>query len=139
LDLFWNSHNPGSRAYSRQYASIIFFHNEEQQRLALETKQEIIDALGQTVYTEIVPFSEFYLAEGYHQKYRLQQTPGLMEEFRTIYPDTEGFVNSTAAARVNGYLGGNGTVADLEEQVSRLGLSPESREYLLQIVRGWDR
>ncbi|MFH1636164.1 MAG: peptide-methionine (S)-S-oxide reductase, partial [Chloroflexota bacterium] len=34
-----------------------------------------------------------------------------------MYPDSDDFVNSTAAARVNGYLGGYGTLADLQAEI----------------------
>jgi peptide-methionine (S)-S-oxide reductase len=42
--------------------------------------------------------------------------------------------DSTAAARVNGYLGGFGTSADLKADLNRLGLSAEGSRYLLRIV-----
>ena len=51
-----------------------------------------------------------------------------------IYPDPADIVNSTAAARVNGYLGGYGTLADLQAEIDRLGLSPEAQSALLEIV-----
>jgi hypothetical protein len=89
----------------------------------------------QTIYTEIVPFTEFWLAEDYHQKYRLQQSKNLKEAFTAIYADPGDFVNSTAAARVNGYLGGNGTLGQFEAEIDRLGLSPEARQYLAEIAR----
>jgi peptide-methionine (S)-S-oxide reductase len=56
-----------------------------------------------------------------------------MEEFNAMYPATEDFVNSTAAARVNGYLGGHGTTASLEAELARLGLSVMGRKRLLDI------
>jgi peptide-methionine (S)-S-oxide reductase len=136
LDIFWNEHSPTSRAYSRQYASIIFTHDDEQRRLALETKARQEAERGQTIYTEIVPFTEFWLAEDYHQKYRLRQNRDLVGEFTALYPDLDGFVNSTATARVNGYLGGNGTLAQFEAEIDDLGLSAEAREYLEEIARG---
>jgi peptide-methionine (S)-S-oxide reductase len=57
-----------------------------------------------------------------------------MEEFTALYPDLTDFVNSTAAARVNGYLGGYGTLADLQTEIDDWALSPETREMLLEIV-----
>ena len=138
LGVFWESHNPTSRPFSRQYMSIIFYHNEEQKRLALETKEREAGARG-TIYTEIVPASQFYLAEDYHQKYRLRQARDLMREFKAIYPREEDFVNSTAAARVNGYLGGHGTSAVLAAELDDLGLSPAGGERLLDIVRASGR
>lgn len=58
-----------------------------------------------------------------------------MEEFAALYPDPVDFVNSTAAARVNGYLGGYGTPTDLQAEIGDWGLSPAAQETLLQMVR----
>ncbi len=110
LDVFWKSHNPGSRPCSRQYRSAIFYHNEEQKRLALESRKAVEAGTGK-VYTEIEPAGRFYRAEDYHQKYYLRQRPDLLNELRKTYPRDRDLVDSTAAARVNGYLGGNGSCA----------------------------
>jgi peptide-methionine (S)-S-oxide reductase len=136
LDIFWNEHSPTSRPFSRQYASVIFTHDDEQQRLAEETKAREEAERGQALYTEIVPFTEFWLAEDYHQKYRLRQNRDLVSEFTALYPDLEDFVNSTATARVNGYLGGHGTLAQFEAEIDELGLSTEGREYLTELAQG---
>ncbi len=133
LEVFWDSHSPTARSRSKQYASIIFYHDEEQRRLAEASLEREEDRLGKPIFTVIVPFSEFYLAEAYHQKYRLQQQSDLLGEFRAIYPDDEDFVNSTAVARVNGYLAGNGTLDALQAEIESLGLSPEAQEKLLKI------
>lgn len=133
LNVFWSAHEPTVRPYSRQYASIIFYHDEEQKRLALESLQQEEARRGRKVQTEIVPFSAFYLAEGYHQKYRLRAYRDLLREYTAIYPDLEDFVNSTAVARVNGYLGGYGTSDQLADEIGSLGLSPEGREKLLRL------
>jgi len=135
LDVFWDSHQPIFPHQVRQYMSIIFYHNEEQKKLALETKsREEAKLLTGKVYTEIVPASGFYPAEAYHHKYYLQSVPALIEEFRTIYPDDEDFIASTAVARVNGYVGGNGTLATLQAELSSLGLSPTANKKLLDMV-----
>jgi peptide-methionine (S)-S-oxide reductase len=135
LDVFWAGHNPARPSWSRQYASIIFYHDEEQRRLAEASKGQYEAECGCRVYSEVVPAATFYLAEDYHQKYRLQQSSTFMDEFATMYPDPVDFVNSTAAARVNGYLGGHGTLADLQAEIDELGLSPEAQEALLKIVQ----
>jgi len=134
LDVFWKTHNPTSRALSRQYMSIIFYHDEEQKRLALEARNREAANRKARIYTEIVPYTEFYLAEDYHQKYRLQHEPDLMGEFRWMFPHVADFVNSTATARVNGYLAGYGTVKALEEEIDGLGLSQDGVEKLRKIV-----
>jgi peptide-methionine (S)-S-oxide reductase len=115
LEVFWDSHHPTSKPWSRQYMSIIFYHDEEQRRLALESKESEEVRLGSKIFTEIIPFSNFYLAEDYHQKYYLQGVKELKRDFRAVYADTADFVNSTAAARVNGYVGGYGSVEMLRE------------------------
>jgi peptide-methionine (S)-S-oxide reductase len=139
LDVFWDSHNPAQRPWSRQYMSIVFYHNDEQKRLAMETRDREAARIQGEIFTEIVPASEFYLAEAYHQKYRLRQVPDLMQEFSVMYPDNEDFVASTAAARVNGYLGGYGTVEALQTELSSFGLSPEGSKKLLDIVYALER
>jgi peptide methionine sulfoxide reductase msrA/msrB len=59
-----------------QYRSAIFFHDEEQRRVAERVKAEV-DKSGKwpaKVVTQIVPAGAFYPAEGYHQDY-LQKHP----------------------------------------------------------------
>jgi peptide-methionine (S)-S-oxide reductase len=136
LDVFWSSHNPAMPPFSRQYMSIIFYHNEEQRRLAVETKEREAARLGAEILTEIVPASEFTLAEAYHQKYRLRGRSDLMSEFSAIYPDDEDFVASTAAARVNGYVAGYGSCDNLQEEIGILGLSEAAGDRLLKSVCG---
>ena len=125
-------------SWSRQYMSAVYFHSEEQKKVALETKNREASKRKGKIYTEIVPASEFYLAEAYHQKYLLRQRPVLMKEFNAIYPATEDFVNSTAAARLNGYLGGYGTLIDLKATLNNLGLPPATSKKLLEIVEDLD-
>jgi peptide-methionine (S)-S-oxide reductase len=118
--------------------SAVYFHSDEQKKLALETKNREEAKSKGKIYTEIVPASEFYMAEGYHQKYLLRQRSVLMKEFDARYPATEDFVNSTAAARINGYLGGYGTLTALKAELNSLGLPPATSKKLLEIVEGLD-
>ena len=134
MAVFWDSHYPTSASVSQQYKSIIFYHNEEQRELAIISKQEEEEKLGKKIYTEIIPYSTFYLAEDYHQKYYLRLIPQLKADFNAIYPDTNGFINSTAAARVNGYVHGYGTVKTLEKELASYGLSTAGSEKLLEFA-----
>lgn len=134
LDIFWDSHYPASPVWSRQYMSMIFFHNADQKRLAIESRDREQARIKRKIYTEIVPFSGFYLAEDYHQKYRLRGERDLMREFEAIYPNQADLVNSTAAARVNGYLDGYGTLEGLQKELPGLGLSPVAGKKLLGMV-----
>jgi len=112
----------------------IFFHNEEQKRLALESKNRVAAMIEEKIYTKILPASEFYLAEAYHQKYYLQQKTNIMKEFKAMYPNVDGFIASTAAARINGYLAGYGIFEELKGELNGFGLSPEANQELLDIV-----
>lgn len=135
LGVFWDSHAATVRSRSRQYMSIIFYHNEEQKRLAGESKLREEARLGQKIFTEIIPGSKFYLAEVYHQKYYLTHVQELMRELTAIYPDTESFIASTAIARLNGYAGGYGDPDALREQLDSFGLSEAGKKKLLEVAK----
>src|SRR5262249_50740800 len=135
LEVFWSSHNPCEAAGSRQYLSAVFYHNDAQRQLAEQTRQQQQARRGQKILTPVLPLGVFYLAEDYHQKFYLRQSAPLLKEFRDIYPDEAGFRNSTAATRVNAYLGGYGRYATLEMLIDRLGLSPNGRRMLLALVK----
>ncbi len=134
LEVFWDSHNPTIPPWSRQYASIIFYHNDEQKRLAMESLDRETARREKAIHTEIVSFAKFYMAEDYHQKYRLRQVPELMEELEAILEDEGDLVNSTVAARLNGYAGGNGTSATLQSELEQLGLPEYGSKRLLDVA-----
>jgi peptide-methionine (S)-S-oxide reductase len=136
LDVFWDSHSPASGSWSRQYMAAVFYHDEEQRKGAVETRDLIASKIKDEIKTQILPFTGFYLAEDYHQKHALSRYPELMEEFKAMYPTIEGLVYSTAAARVNSYLAGYGGCDSLKAEIHELGLSSERSKTLLEIVCG---
>jgi peptide-methionine (S)-S-oxide reductase len=119
LEIFWKSHNPGSRPWSNQYKSAIFYHDEEQKRLALESRKLHEARIGE-IYTEVSPAATFYRAEDYHQKYYLRQRPDVLRELQAVYRADTDLVDSTAAARINGYLAGNGSCAAARSELKSL-------------------
>ncbi len=134
LRIFWAAHSPTSRPWSSQYASIIFYHDEEQRRLAEQTRDAEAARRGDRIYTEIAPYERFYLAEDYHQKYRLQQQSQLLAELQSVDMRAEDLVASTAAARLNGYVAGYGDVESLQAELEKLGLAPAALERLLALA-----
>ena len=53
-----------------QYRSGIYFYNENQARLAHESKvARQLELQGREIVTEILPAKRFYRAEEYHQQY----------------------------------------------------------------------
>jgi len=133
LSYYFAAHEPFGAAFSRQYASIIFPHDAEQEQAAREAKAALEARTGRSVGTEIVMEWEFYRAEDYHQKYALQNNRALMREFELMYPDFADIVDSTAAARVNGFLYGCGSPAEVQALQDDLGLSPEA---VARLVKG---
>ena len=121
--------------WSRQYLSAVYYGNEEQKRLALKTRERAAERAGQPVTTDVLPLGTFYRAEDYHQKYRLRCRRDLLREFKAMYPTEADFVNSTAAARVNGFLGGNGSPALLEKEIESYGLSPAGAASLREVAK----
>jgi peptide-methionine (S)-S-oxide reductase len=134
LEVFWASHHPGQPAWSRQYMNVIFCHSDDQKRLAEESKARVAARMGGTIHTAILAATEFTSAEDYHQKYYLRQASGLWRELTHFYPKLEDLVNSRAAARLNGYVAGYGSPAQLEEELPGLGLSTEGGRQLLAWV-----
>ena len=94
-----------------------------QRRQARERKRQVAQRLGAEVFVEILSADSFHRAEDYHQKYYLQRHSQVMDELRAPYPDFRDFVDSTAAARLNGYLGGSRTHELRSDDLGRLGLS----------------
>ena len=135
LEVFWQAHDPTQRVWSRQYMAAVFPHNDAQERLAVETRDRLPAARQGRISTQVAPASRFYLAEAYHQKYYLRQAPELMRVFQDIYPRTEDFIASTAAARVNGYFAGAGTAEALAAELHSLGLTGSAAEALRRIVQ----
>jgi peptide-methionine (S)-S-oxide reductase len=82
LEHFWRVHNPTTLNMQgadcgEQYRAAVFYHDEEQRRLALESKKAL-EASGtykKPIVTAIDAASEFYPAEEYHQDY-LDKNPG---------------------------------------------------------------
>jgi len=74
LEVFWRNHDPlvKDRQFcdrGNQYRPGIFYHDEEQRRLAEATKRKHQARFKQPIQTEITAATTFYAAEDYHQDY----------------------------------------------------------------------
>ena len=74
LDVFWRNVDP--LAKDRQfcdsgdmYRTAIFYHDEEQRRLAEETRKQVAERFKATIHTQVVAATRFYPAEDYHQDF----------------------------------------------------------------------
>jgi len=90
LDAFWKSINPTDPLgqfvdQGSQYHTAIFYHNEEQKRIAEQSK-EALDQSGRfesPIVTKILPAVVFYPAEEYHQDY-YQKSSNRYEIYRSF-------------------------------------------------------
>lgn len=103
LEIFWKTHDPTTlnrqgADVGTQYRSVIFYHNEDQKRLAEEYKQKLNEAeiWNDPIVTEISPFRKFYIAEDYHQNYYENNTyqgycsfviTPKIEKFKKVFSD----------------------------------------------------
>ncbi len=75
LDIYWHSIDPIQSDgqfcdIGPQYRPIIFYHSEEQRRLAERSKKELQKSQQNgPISVEILPAKTFYPAEDYHQEY----------------------------------------------------------------------
>ncbi len=73
ISIFWKNIDPFDSDgqfcdKGKQYTSVVFFHDDEQRHIALQTKQ-IIETEKQAVSTTLKAYTTFYPAEDYHQQY----------------------------------------------------------------------
>jgi peptide-methionine (S)-S-oxide reductase len=129
LDVFWRSHNARYPSSSVQYRSAILYRSDEE-RVEAEASLELLRRAAGRLFTSIEPLERFYRAEDYHQKYRLRARRDLMAEFSAMYPMDSDFVDSTAAARVNGWLDGYGSDEEIALDLPRTGLSNAAQREL---------
>ncbi|MGH7163990.1 MAG: peptide-methionine (S)-S-oxide reductase MsrA [Nitrospiraceae bacterium] len=76
LEVFWRNIDPTTPDrqfcdHGSQYRSAIFYHDNEQKRLAEDSKQAVEQSkpFKGSIVTQIVPASAFYSAEEYHQDF----------------------------------------------------------------------
>ncbi len=103
LEVFWKTHDPttlNQQGADRgtQYRSVIFYHDEDQQKLAKEYLKKLDGSkiFKAPIVTEISPMKEFYPGEDYHQNY-FRSNPGnryctvvikgKVDKFRAIFKD----------------------------------------------------
>ena len=76
LEVFWRTHDPTTLNrqggdVGTQYRSVIFYHNEEQRKLAEASKKLMADSgiWNDPIVTEITAINNYYPAEDYHKDY----------------------------------------------------------------------
>jgi len=133
LEFFWSHHDPHSaKACSRQYRSLIFYHNDEQRMVAMTSLRERERITGRKLPTLVIPAQEIVMAEDYHQKYLLQKQGWLLAELEL--EKTEDLVHSMVAARLNGYTNGYGSKENFIAEKDSLKLPNKVVDYVLKKI-----
>ena len=88
LEIFWNTHDPTTLNrqgpdVGTQYRSAILFLNSEQKEIAIKSKvkQEESKRFVNVIVTQIVPASDFWEAEEYHQNYIEKKQKRILPNF----------------------------------------------------------
>lgn len=131
---FWGNHNAiKDRHYKgRQYLSTLLYHDENQRETAERVKREWERHQNGVIQTEIQAYSKYYLAEDYQQKYYLKRFEKATAAIQSLFPNHKAFVNSTIAARLNGFVKGFGKMNNLKEEIENWDLYKEEKQVLLK-------
>lgn len=132
LALFWRGHQPHHESYGRQYRVAVFAADAAQLDAAQASKVRIAESTKRAVHTAVEPLTQFWQAEDYHQKYSLRRHADLLAALHAYTPRE--LVDSTVAARMNGYVAGRGTPAQLDAEIGSFGLSDSMRARLTRMV-----
>lgn len=142
LDKFWEAHRCGSAGGQGQYMVAVFYHNEEQKKVAEKSRRKAAKREGISmaeVKTPVLPLGVFTYAEGYHQKYYLRKHTDVREFLEKTYPTPKALADSTVATRLNAFLGWgfDRDVKVLEKEIDGYGL-PEGlkKEVLARMKKG---
>ncbi len=101
LDIFWAIHDPTTlnaqgADKGTQYRSVIYYEDEAQKEIILESVKKASLKFRDKIVTEVSPLPTFYVAEAYHQNYfALNPNQGYcqvviapkLQKFMTYFPD----------------------------------------------------
>jgi peptide methionine sulfoxide reductase msrA/msrB len=131
LDVYWrhvDPIDPGGQFVDRgsQYRSAIFYHDEEQRKLAERSREELNRSgrFGKPITTEILPLSRFYRAEDYHQDY--YKTNPMRYQFYRLNSGRGQFLKKAWSRSPEEVAGskGKGSYSKLSDEVLRRKLTP---------------
>ena len=130
---FWRNHYPNRDQYKgQQYVSSLRYHNEQQLQIIDQVKMKMEQELGEPIETEITLLEHFTLAEQRHQKYYLKRYPKALGQLELFYSSEESLVDSTFAARLNGFVKGFGTRDQIVTEIQGWQVDENARQQLIQ-------
>jgi len=128
LDVFWRSHDSTVKT-SRQYRSILIPNSDAQTELAIAGLSSAPPA-SKTVVLE--GGGMFTVAEQRHQKNRLRRDPAMVRCL--VQSGQDDLTSSYLATRLNGFLGGKGTMGQFNKEWQGLGLSKDQAAHVRRAI-----
>lgn len=133
LKLFWANHDPTRQRGTKEYMSAIFCHDDVQETEAKQSLEEHRKKFRAPIVTKILKLGQFYTAEESHQKFRLQRQKALYTSL--VQSGMKDVSRSHVATRLNGYVGGFGTLAAFDAESGQLGLSADQINAVRALIR----
>ena len=136
VDLAFASHDPRWKAHKTQYASLVLAHDDEQLAVAHERAGARFGTTRRLACDTSRAAQAVLARRGLPPEVLPAERPGALRptSTRCSTGTRAAFRESTSAARVNGYVAGDGTRVQLAREIEFLGLSENSRARLITRV-----
>lgn len=128
LDLFFSCHDFSNQC-STQYASCIFYHNDEQKQQAQASAAKQVVPVG----TRIEKMGKFFAAEDYHQKYYLQGDAQLRQVVKGM--SKQQLTESPLCCKLNAIAGGIDKVVQQITPALMQELPQDKQTLLKQVLK----
>lgn len=130
---FWHNHNPNRKKYrDREYISLVLYHDEQQKKVAWQTKRQLEEVRKEKMQTEISPYKRFTQAIERQQKWHIKRIPQAEEVLKSIYSSEKQFIDSVLVARLNSLAKGYGSIESVHQEISEEDV--ETQEKLQDII-----
>jgi peptide-methionine (S)-S-oxide reductase len=130
LKIFWESHDECGRTWSSQYKAVLWTHGKAQAQVARASAAAQVKARGKKLTTLVAEAPRFWIAEDYHQKYNARRHGGLLSAVLGAKHTEKALRESTAVARINGWVAGHGSKEQILSESKALGFSAAARKEL---------
>ena len=135
LEYFWRAHSPWRPSRGYQYRSVLLVDGPTQRAVAEASRDALQAREGRRVETPLEDLGVFTRAEDYHQKYALRRHGEVAADLLAIYGEGDAFTDSTAATRLNAWLGGYAPPEQVAREAKDLGLGPRARAEVSRRLR----
>jgi len=112
----------------------LFYTNDEEKKLAEQSKEKHKAKKKTEIYTKILPLTSFTNAEDYHQKYYLRTFNGGKIVQLLGFSDKE-IINSTLAARLNAAVDGKCGSERVDKELENAGIKEDVKKQVMELLK----